>query len=173
MILFRPNQQKNMFSESQQLVFNIAFLNQMVQKTHGQVQFWKDLRNAHGMDEKLQDWSDPERKPSHVIIMLAWSIQLLELLDNRIQQQELKQKELTENQQLPADWAVLHFKQIEILAKMNNIQAVKTRAICHEIKDKLLGTQNFVGENDRLSQKRCKRAACQMSQTVIKINLLN
>ena len=156
-----------MFSETQELEFNIAFLDQMVSKTHGQVNFWNDLKNAHAMEENFQNWANQERKPSNVITMHAWSLQLLELLEIWIQQNKLKLKELSENQKLPSDWAVLRFKRDEILAKMNDMHAVRTRSICREIKDKLLGSQHdFQGENNRWAEKRCKRVACQMASEV-------
>ena len=130
-----------MFTANQELEFNIAFLNQMVLKTKEDIEMWQKLQ-LETDSNKIRKWSDPEMRPSNVVTMVAWTKQLLALLENRIQQNELKQKELLTSEPIPAEWAILRFHQGQIMTKMNDIHFVKTRTACHDLKDKLLGPQH-------------------------------
>ena len=132
-----------MFSSKQELEFNIAFLQEMVQSTKGDLKQWQDINDdyVNNVEKMTKNWNNPDWKPSHVVTMMAWTRKAIELLNNRLQQNELKLKEL-DSERLPAEWAVLRFQQSKIMGQMNEIQRAKTGMLCHDLRDKLLGTQD-------------------------------
>jgi len=132
-----------MFSEKQELVFNVAFLQEMVKAKNEELKQWQDINNSYAsnVEAMAKNWSNPDWKPSNVVTMMAWTKKAIELLQNRLQQNELKLKELNSDR-LPAEWAVLRFQQGKIMAQMNEIQRAKTGMLCHDLRDRLLGPQD-------------------------------
>ena len=148
-----------MFSQKQELEFNVAFIQQMLEDANQELEQWKLMQGNGGAFQAKISWADPERNPAQVVKKVAWTEQFIELLINRLQQNKLKQKEL-ETEACPAEWAVLRFHQAKILAKMNDINQNKTRLACHDLRDKLLGYQHdFMMSNRELSQKLSKKAS--------------
>ena len=143
-----------MFSAEQELEFNVAYLEQMVIQANSDIESWQKLKEENDGDHVK--WTDHERRPPHVVIMHAWTKQFVGLLDNRIQQNKLKQKEMLEMVRLPAEWAVLRFQQNQILSKMNDIHMCKTRMACKDLKEKLLGPQQEFGTDTDRGVKKSK-----------------
>ena len=145
-----------MFTPSQELEFNVAFIQQMLEDARLELDNWILMKEPVSAFQTAKSWTDADRKPSNVVTMIAWTEQWIELLINRLQQNKLKQKELYE-EQFPSEWAVLRFHQAKILGKMNDIHLTKTRLACHDLHGKLLGfQQDFMSTNRELSPSKMK-----------------
>ena len=132
-----------MFSQKQELEFNVAFLAEMIQSTSAENDQWQEINSGYfnNVDKMAKFWNNPDWRPAHVVTMMAWTKKAVELLKNKLQQNELKLKEL-DSKRLPAEWAVLRFQQEKILHQMNDIQTSKTRLLCCDLKNRLLGPQD-------------------------------
>lgn len=157
-----------MFTPMQELEFNIAFLGQMVIQANEDIESWQALKKEN--ETALVRWTDHDRRPPHVVTMLAWTKQFLELLQNRIQQNKLTQRELTEAAMFPAEWAILRFQQSNILSKMEDIQMCKTRKACNDLKNKLLGQQSNFESSNRIEKKPKKSSTKSFGK--VKLNFL-
>ena len=165
----------------QELEFNVAFLQEMSKQTQLEIDQWKTVDLTPAAVENSSTWNDPEKRPSNVVTMVAWSKHLLDLFENRIQQNKLKQKELIESEKFPAEWAVLRFQQGQILMKMQNINHLKTQTAIHDLKDRLLGFQNdFDTHSNRklmkpaksCSSKKTKKVSGKVNPLPVRISLI-
>ena len=132
-----------MFSVKQELEFNAAFIKEMIQSTSAEMDHWQEINAGYtnNVEKMVKYWNNPDWRPAHVVTMMAWTKKAIEYLQNRLQQTELKLKEL-DSERLPAEWATLRFQHGKILGQMNDIQVSKTRLLCHDLKNRLLGAQD-------------------------------
>ena len=145
-----------MFSVEQELEFNAAFLDQMVVQARSDIESWQKLKDENETTIMVK-WTDHQKRPSHVVSMLAWTKRFLELLENRIQQNQLKQRELKEAVRFPAEWAVLWFQQDQILERMRDVLMCETRMACKDLKEKLLGDQPPFDRTERKPRTKPKK----------------
>ena len=75
-----------MFTKMQELQFNGVFLQQTLEQAKLDLTHWKDAVENLDVIHVEHDWKDPQKRPSNVITMVAWTNQFLKLLSNRLQQ---------------------------------------------------------------------------------------
>ena len=131
-----------MFSKKQELEYNVAFLKEMIQSSGEDLNHWQSVNEGYqnDVDKIVKQWTNFDGKPTHALTMMAWTKKAIELLKNRLQQNELKLKEL-DSERSPAEWAVLGFQQSKILVKMEEINIPKTRMLCRDLNERLIGPQ--------------------------------